>query len=104
MDAWTSSRRTSSRDTVTASPQPPLHPPKASATRTSTMRKGFLTSTKRAAPSASAAMKVTMIAGASMCSGGSVDNLLAAASVRERKAAGASNLIRVECDFVTCSQ
>jgi hypothetical protein len=68
------------------------------------MRKGFLTSTKRAAPSASAAMKVTMIAGASMCSGGSVDNLLAAASVRERKAAGASNLIRVECDFVTCSQ
>ena len=32
-----------------------------------------------------------------------VDNLLAAASVRQRVADGAK-ILRIECDFVTCSQ
>jgi hypothetical protein len=72
------------------------------------MRKGFLLASSRR-PAASAAMKVTMIASASLCGAsgaerGPVDNLLAAASVKERRAAGASHVVRVECDFVTCSQ
>lgn len=34
-----------------------------------------------------------------------VDNLLLASAVKERKAAGGvSHVVRIECDFVTCSQ
>jgi hypothetical protein len=33
-----------------------------------------------------------------------VENLLAAQSVRKQKDAGAAKVVRIECDFVTCSQ
>ena len=56
--------------------------------------------TMRAPPRAARILDVLMVATASR---GGVDNLLAAASVRERIAAGATPL-RIEADFVTCSQ
>ena len=63
------------------------------------MRPGFLHSpNSRSSAAATAAMTLTAVAGTS-----SVDNLLAAAAVRDRLAAGAKPL-RIECDFVTCSQ
>ena len=55
--------------------------------------------TMRAPPRAARILDVLMVATASR----GVDNLLAAASVRERIAAGAK-ILRVEGDFVTCSQ
>ena len=53
----------------------------------------------RSSAAATAAMTLTAVAGTVPA----VDNLLAAATVRDRLAAGAKPL-RIECDFVTCSQ
>jgi len=52
--------------------------------------------------SPSAARNVVMLAAAASPFRG-VDNLLAASNVREQLAAGAT-LLRIEADFVTCSQ
>ena len=62
------------------------------------MRKGFLL----AGASAPSVQSLMTLAATSTPSAG-VDNLISASQVRERLAAGASRL-RVECDFVTCSQ
>ena len=45
----------------------------------------------------------TILLAATASSIGGVDNLLAASSVKQRLAAGAAPL-RIEADFVTCSQ
>ena len=57
------------------------------------MKKGFLLNPRAVAASS---LANTMLAAVQ-------DNLLCACKVRERLAAGATSL-RIECDFVTCSQ
>ena len=57
------------------------------------MKKGFLLNPRAVAASS---LANTMLAAVQ-------DNLLCASKVRERLAAGATSL-RIECDFVTCSQ
>jgi hypothetical protein len=56
------------------------------------MKKGFLNGAR-----------MTLVTGAAASLAAAPDNLLAASSVRARLAAGAVPL-RVEADFVTCSQ
>ena len=65
------------------------------------MKKGFLLG-------GSASRAVTTMAAAAVASSRApfqpVDNILHAQLVAKQKAAGAVRVIRVECDFVTCSQ
>jgi len=70
------------------------------------MKKGFLLSSSGGSTRATrgiVASLATAAATASQLESKSVDNLLAAASVRQQLAAGARAL-RIEADFVTCSQ
>jgi hypothetical protein len=71
------------------------------------MKKGFLLGGKPSARSPIGAAMTTSasVGGASATRQplGPVDNILAAASVKKQKDAGATAL-RIECDFVTCSQ
>ena len=64
------------------------------------MRKGFLLGTPKLA------MTTLVQASAASATGASagIDNLLAAASVRAQLASGLAKPMRIEADFVTCSQ
>ena len=69
------------------------------------MKKGFLLGGGGSAPRSKSAVRALAAASATMAAAANtgVDNLLAAPLVKERLAAGAKP-IRIECDFVTCSQ
>jgi hypothetical protein len=68
------------------------------------MKKGFLLGRRAAVPSTQ--VLISMAAASTVASPHvPVDNLLLASAVKERKAAGGvSHVVRIECDFVTCSQ
>lgn len=61
------------------------------------MRRGFLL----AGPTLAVASAQRAVATAASAR---PDNLIAAWSVKERRAAGATSILRIEADFVTCSQ
>lgn len=68
------------------------------------MKKGFLIGSKRTVTTLAAAAAISGAAASAHIPLAGVENFLGAASVARQKANGSAKPLRVECDFVTCSQ